>query len=233
MRIDKGQALKMVARSGLSIVRSIVAFTLLGTLLSWTLLAFSYNDLGALCRPAETGAAPSAGFRVCAGSIGVGALLLIGFPIAFFLIGKAHGTQRALHSLYSQNRPVLASYLTTKLLDDMEKSRPGAQRTGGGGSKVNLALSYVRRLDNMPFGVRPIFRFLVRRIDVGGLLQRSLDATAGQQLGRPELEPRLAELVSSQLDQQVGERLEPARWPLWGVLATLALVFGYVEFVVG
>jgi hypothetical protein len=124
----------------------------------------------------------------------------LGFPPLYFLLGKRHGIARALAGIAQDHKTDLVAYFVDRLVAFI-KSRPEwlqrINETGLRATLNELLPIYQRRLQNLPFGVRAVVRYFVRRADVAGIVTKAIEAEQIDQLDEERIGAAAARIAES------------------------------------
>lgn len=239
MKLELGTILKTGATAAFQVASRAVGFGALG-LVGNGLLVLALS-------PAIWGLSnPSGGAMGGHGGGGVGALLLValywkslltlllllvGFPVAWFLVGQKHGIQVAVRHIVAERKAFLVEYLIRRLAAKLQTPAM-VERVNRSGLRATLnevLPGYLMKLDNMPWSLRKLFRWVVGRLDVQGFLLgivdekqlRTLDADA------------LCEAASEKANQLIDDKLLTASPTLLWVAAAVNVGVGVAIAVVG
>lgn len=124
-------------------------------------------------------------------------LFLVGFPLAWFIAGKARGFQRGVQELVTRHGDVL-------LVGFLERLQGFARRLPEAPAPLAALPRYLAKLEDLPRGLRGLYRFLLRRtpfkVVVESLLAQGADrldaaalsGAAQAALRHPEFQAALA-----------------------------------------
>ncbi len=138
-------------------------------------------------------------------------LFLLGFPMAWFLVGKARGIQKAIQGL-------VARHGETLFLGFIERVESFALRLPDAPSPVAALPRYLARMEDLPWALRGVYRFLMRRASFR-IAMESLLAQKAERLDATSLS-RAAKAALHHPD------LQAALAPGWGPAGILAGVNG-------
>ncbi len=104
------------------------------------------------------------------------------FPVLYFIFGKKHGVGKAIHYIVNNNREFIMKYTVDRLMEHVKKSTGIADRVDATISKAGILSVlpvYLKKLDTMPRPMRMIFRMLINKIDLGGMLTGIIEGQEG------------------------------------------------------
>ncbi len=221
MRQGWQRGLKVIARSSLTLVRTLVVFTVGGTLLSWAALLLVRPQVNQLCGGAATGF-----FEPCAASISLWLLYLVGVPLACFFLAKLYGVQRVLARHIHELKGPLAVLITRHAFAFLDKHNLNLASLSRDERSAALA-RFLQSLSGLSLPMRWIARAFLGRFNYLGALDLALDAPDAS-ADREELLAHVAAHVEAQLDERLPADPPLLFYALLGlvVVGSLALRFG-------
>lgn len=149
------------------------------------------------------------------------AVLLVGFPVAWFMVGQKHGIQVAIRHIVAERKAFLVEYLIRRLAAKLQTPAMAERINQSGLRKAlnEMLPGYLAKLDNMPWSLRKLFRWVVSRLDFQGFLLGIVDE---KQLRTVDADV-LCDAASEKANQLIDEKLLSASptllWGLAGVNA--------------
>lgn len=193
MDFDAGKIIKTIAKCTFYIFSRTAGFGLLGLIANIVFLVILSPEMGIIA-----GKTPAVKFDGSSGPLAILFLFVIivaywpitlmllgfgaGFPILFFIFGKKHGISKAIHYIITTNREFIMEYTVDRLMDFIN-------RKTGVGNTVDAAISkskllemlpgFLAKLDTMPRPLRLVYRALLGKIDIGGILRAVIEEQQG------------------------------------------------------
>jgi hypothetical protein len=217
MKMNYSQILKTTARASFYVASRTIGSTAIGLVANIALLLLLIPEMRSLFQSADSGSAASsistllAAWPATLTFIGFG----IVFPVAYFILGKRHGMNKAVHYVIHSHREFFDTCLTDKLTEHL-KHHSAVHHA----SKVIPA--YLQKMDNMPRLLRGLFRFLIKQADIG----KTLSSIADQAEGKEFNEEVLSKTVKKSFDSLIKEKANrPSLAWLWMLLGINILLF--------
>lgn len=164
-------ALKSLIRFGAGItwrvVSRILFFIFMGIVLNWVLFFF-LPDMCDLQQSQGSGWTSYMQELIsdCFFSFALGVLFIVGFPLAYIFLGYKQGLQGGIYYAYVKNKATFYKYISDRMLSFVENKQTGNT------SVVQIAGNFLEKLDNMPFVMRWIVRFLKDKIPFVEVLEK-------------------------------------------------------------
>lgn len=225
MKLDLGTILKTGATAAFQVASRAVGFGALGLLLN---IAFAVGLGSAIWGLTEASGGSMGGHG--GGGVGVVLLaivywksllalgvLLVGFPVAWFMVGQKHGIQVAIRHIVAERKTFLVEYLVRRLAAKLQTPAM-VERINRSGLRTTLnevLPGYLAQLDNVPWSLRKLFRWVASRLDVQGFLLGIVDE---KQLRTVDADV-LCDAASEKANQLIDEKLLAASPALLWVLA--------------
>ncbi len=164
-------ALKSLIRFGVGITWQVVSrilfFTFLGVVFNWVLFFF-LPDMCDLQQSQQGGMMAYVEELIsdCFFSFAIGLVFLLGFPIAYIFLSYKQSLQGGIYYAYVKNKATFYKYISDRMLAFVENKQTGNK------SVVQLAGNFLEKLDNVPFVMRWIIRFLKDKIPFVEVLEK-------------------------------------------------------------
>ncbi len=146
----------------------------------------------------------------CGWSYLLGALFLLGFPILYFFLGQKYAIQKVIHHAYVKNKANFYEYFTKKMTHYIQKKKDDPNEPD---SWLDLATNFLDKLDDVPWLLRIVIRFIKARIPFTEVMTKiSKDV---------DLENKSVSQAAVEIAQEADEYieddlLEPGSMLLWG-----------------
>ncbi|MBL8993697.1 MAG: hypothetical protein JNM63_10175 [Spirochaetia bacterium] len=186
------EILKVVSRIIFIVVSRSVVFTAAGILINLILLTFLYPEMVATFSHVASMPVARAGgagavialvfiiFQMWPAWLML-AVLGLGFPALYFFFGHKHAIASALRYLVVSQSPFVLSYLVERLAAFV-RSKPEFVEKLRNNDVTYFAREvlprYLQKLDNMPLLVRVVFRKLLEKIHLRGILEKIVENRA-------------------------------------------------------
>ncbi len=139
------------------------------------------------------------------------ALFLVGFPLAWFIVGKKRGFQRGIQGLFEHHGESL-------LLGFLERLEAFAHRLPDAPAPLAAIPRYLARLEDLPKVLRGLYRFLLRRPP----FRIALESLLAQKAERWEATALAGAARAALRNPELQAALEPG-WRAVGILAGINL----------
>ncbi|MCU0391692.1 MAG: hypothetical protein MUE81_11300 [Thermoflexibacter sp.] len=197
--MDIKENLKLVAKAGFNVIRSILVVVGLGITANWVFAVISFFAIKPLSVPI----------------IGILVLcFMVGMPIGYFLIGKTYGIRKGLAYLLKEKKIVFFEYIIDKILASSKEkilSYQALQNT------LNNSQTW---LNQLPKPVRLLANFLLAKIPFNEAL---LEVAKNQNISTTNL-GNISEILAKKLDEKTEISLiAPDSKPLW-ILACVNII---------
>lgn len=236
MNISKTELLKTAAKSAYYVMSRSIGFTVLGLLLNIIFLIALLPEMRKLAvdigaAGGHAGGAAAILVLLIIIVINWRLILLIAafgilFPILYFVLGKTYGVQKAISSAVSTYKDFLTSYFAERLFDQINRRPEIMEQIRKSGFRAALAENipkYVRKMDNMPFFVRPIFKSLIRKGNFLETVNLMVEEMAQKSLTQDEVEGTTREIVNTFTNQKFPVPKPVGLWILLGINSALFL----------
>ncbi|OWY18901.1 hypothetical protein C7N43_26400 [Sphingobacteriales bacterium UPWRP_1] len=140
------------------------------------------------------------GTSICAWRIAAAALLLLAFPVLYLLVGYKYTIQKVIHFAYVENKDFFYRYTVNKLADFLDRNKTTGNMVTGG---AKLIVRFFDKLDNMPFAIRAVLRFISSLVPLADIVER---ATKEETI-TPDNEGKLAARIAEETDKFIGTQL--------------------------
>lgn len=159
--------------------------------------------------------------------LGILTVFCVAFPLAYVLVAKAFAISSAISFALRKKQGALARYLVERLLAAGARHPEWSQWLSSGGAAFALerfSERYLRRLDNMPWLLRMVFRRMLAKLDVARELPARLRA-----LGQNEPDPEKITIVAVSLfSEHVTEKSFRPSLRGFGIVAIANVLFAIV-----
>lgn len=238
MKLDLGTILKTGATAAFQVTTRAVGFGALGLVLNGVLAIVLWPAIWGLTEMSGGGMGGHGG-----GGVGVVLLavvfwksllallvLLVGFPVAWFFVGQKHGIQVAIRHIVAERKAFLVEYLIRRLAAKLQTPAL-AERVNRSGLRATLnevLPGYLSKLDNMPWSLRKLFRWVVGRLDVQGFLLGIVDEKQLRTVDADALCDAAAQKANQLIDEKLLSASPTLLWVLAAVNAAVAVGIGVV-----
>lgn len=159
----------------------------------------------------------SAASAVCTTRVVAGVILLLVFPVLHIFAGYKYTIQKVIHFAYIENKDFFYRYTVNKLAAFLDANKTTGSMVSGG---AKLVSRFFDKLENMPFAIRAVVRFLSALVPLSDIVERATDNEAIN----PKNEGKIAARIAEETDKYIGTQLLEPSFTLSAIVLGINLI---------
>jgi hypothetical protein len=145
---------------------------------------------------------------------------LVAFPVLYFIAGKKQGMQTALYKIIAENKGFMVQYICDHVFKKMTNTQKWLDSINQSGLKQtlnNFLPKYLKKLDDMPYPMRLLVRFFLKKVDLFGMITTTIENKEIKDLNIDSISEGIAQKANAMIDQKFLKMNSNGLWMLLGI----------------